>query len=256
MNSADIVSCVANTAAYYGWCNMVHIFCDVFATRVFPSLKSSPKNIQCGVSNRGVAALHAMTMFVMTAYYWRYLNPTMTMGTHMSNFQGLCIDVMNGYMVYDTLNEMSTNMETDVMVHHVMGLITHFVARYLDSGMSAYFFNLVYLAEASTPIVHLSWLLYHLKATDTVLFKFSVASLLLVFFCCRVLLCPYMDHQLYVSYYETAPEGLLWKGQEAMFYLNVVIMFFFTLLNYYWFYKLVGTAMKAMKKGAKIAEAE
>jgi len=256
MNAADIISCLANTAFYYGWCNMVHIACDVYATRIFPSLKASPQNIQRGVSNRGVAALHALTMFAMTAYYWRFLNPTMTMSTHISAYQGLCVDVMNGYMVYDTLNEVSTNMETDVLVHHIMGLITHFLARYLDSGMTVYFFNLVYLAEASTPIVHASWFMYQLKLTDTVMFKMSVLALLVVFFVCRVCLCPYMDRVLYTSYFETDPVGVLWKGEEAIFWLNVVIMALFTALNYFWFYKLVKTAMKAMKKGAKIIEAE
>lgn len=251
MNTATAITCLANTAAYYGWCNMIHIFCDVYAIQFFPSLKNTPKNIQHGVNNRGVAALHALTMFSMTVWYWWTMNPNMIMSSHMSSYQGLCIDVMNGYMIYDTLNEVSNNMEMDVIIHHVMGLLTHFIARYLDSGMSAYFFNLVYLAEASTPIVHASWFMYHLKKTDTLLFKLSVAALVLVFFVCRVCLCPFMDFQLYTSFYNSGlPDGqTLWAGEEAIFYMNVVIMILFTALNYYWFYKLVGTALKAMKKG-------
>lgn len=226
----------------------MHVFFHVYGPKVFPEIASTSKSIRDQCSNRGAAAMHAVSMFSLTLYYWNYVNPTMEYSRTVHPYLGMMIDVMNGYMIYDTINEISTTGEADVILHHVMGLLTHVVARVINSGMSAYFFGMVYIAEASTPLLHFSWLLYHINWANTIIFKTTVLLVVIVFLFCRVLLAPWMDWKLYESYFETEPVGVWWTDDEAMYWINVVIMFIFTILNFFWYYKLVATAVKGITK--------
>ncbi len=97
---------------------------------------------------------------------------------------------------------------------------------------------LVYIAEGSTPFLHISWLLHQLKLKDTGGFKLLVAVLLTTFFVCRIILSPYMLWHM-ITFQERWGEDTF-----LLFWGNWLIVFLFGLLNYFWFYKLVSLAVK------------
>lgn len=97
---------------------------------------------------------------------------------------------------------------------------------------------LVYIAEGSTPALHLSWLMHTVKLKDTAFFKALVLILLLAFFVCRILLSPFMLWHM-ITYQDTWVDGRMF-----LFWGNWAIVLSFGLLNYFWFYKLIAVAMK------------
>ena len=177
-------------------------------------------------------------------YYWTQLNPNRTIHPIVNFYDGMCLDVMMGYICYDTLNELRNTRDWDVLGHHVLGFISHILTRIAGSGIASHYSMMVFLCEASTPMLHFSWLLHGLKFTDTMVFKLTVVGLILAFFVFRVLLTPYMCW----SMYDTFSQGL-WD--DSIFYLNIVVIGLFTLLNFFWFYKLLSVAMKVGTKKEK-----
>jgi hypothetical protein len=62
---------------------------------------------------------------------------------------------------------------------------SHFHTLAVDDGPSGFYTMLVYLAEASTPLLHLGWMMHTADMSGSVLFLLLTGSLLLVFFLCR-----------------------------------------------------------------------
>lgn len=188
--------------------------------------------------NRATATMHAVIQFSLAANYWLFENPNRTISPRVSPFEAMALDLMLGYLIFDTVVEATANCERDTMLHHVMGLISHFLTRYYDCGAAAYYTMIVFLAEASTPFLHTSWLLHVMKQTHTSAFVIAVVCLLFSFFVSRVLLSPYILYHMIVY------KGEEWKGQTGNYYLNVTLVAAFVALNYFWFYKLVSIVNK------------
>lgn len=105
---------------------------------------------------------------------------------------------------------------------------------------------IVFLAEASTPFLHLSWALHKMNYSSSVYFLICAATLLLLFFVFRVLLSAGMLFHLTVHRAEWG-SGLV---NQSIFAVNYVVVALFALLNYYWFYKLLVMAIGRRKKKA------
>jgi hypothetical protein len=110
---------------------------------------------------------------------------------------------------------------------------------------------IIFLAEASTPSLNISWLLHQLNIKDTLIFKISVAALLLSFFVFRVLLAPFMVWHLTVHKNEWAQ-----YDNTLMYWGNWLIVFTFALLNYFWFYKLLSITFGGKKRKGKKSQAD
>jgi predicted permease len=91
----------------------------------------------------------------------------------------------------------------------------------------------VYIAEGSTPFLHICWLLYKLRKKDSNVFKFFAMILLASFFVFRVVMSPCLLFHL------IANRSSWGMGSELLFALNAAIVSLFTVLNFFWFHKLV-----------------
>lgn len=199
---------------------------------------------------------HSVVQFSLTAYYWIYLNPSRTISIDISTHECFCIDIMMGYIVYDTMNEMMTNQEKDTLLHHVMGFLSHLSTRWYNCGVASHITMLVFIAEMSTSFLHVSWLMHNLRLSTTTTFKLLVLVVLVTFFVSRILMSPVLLYVTYSSYYMDDALNAYWKVNGApvvFYYLNALIVVMFGLLNYYWFYKLASIAV-AVGKGKKITE--
>ena len=94
---------------------------------------------------------------------------------------------------------------------------------------------MIYIAEVSTPFLHLSWLLkQQVDIRRTAFAKLSLTvcgiCLLLTFFVGRVLLGPYLFYSMVLNWT---------TGPEYLFLMNCGVVLFFILMNMYWFFQLV-----------------
>ncbi len=100
---------------------------------------------------------------------------------------------------------------------------------------------MVYIAELSTPFLHLCWLMKQLGITNVTMGLCGVA-LIVSFFFCRVLLSPYLLFHMWSN----------WQNVDiALFYVNFAVAIFFLLMNYYWFFLLVKLVLLPSKKKSK-----
>ena len=97
---------------------------------------------------------------------------------------------------------------------------------------------IIFLAEGSTPLLNISWLLQKLNMTKTTLFKACAVVLILTFFVLRILLSPYMVIHMLLH------QAAWGENTFELYWFNVAIVAFFMLLNFFWFYKLIQVAMK------------
>lgn len=144
----------------------------------------------------------------------------MTISSTIGAYEKAALDMMTGYMIYDTIIELFFVSRFDglVIFHHVLGLLSHGYSFYLNSGMSAFYLMMVYLAECSTPFLHLCWLLHHLKHDKAFVFKLCSAMILILFFFFRIVLGPYLLFHM-VAYRE------LWVNQYYLLVTQVRVIF-------------------------------
>ena len=92
----------------------------------------------------------------------------------------------------------------------------------------------MYLAEASTPVLNISWMMYKSNLADTKLFMATILILVGSFFCCRVLTSPYILYSFVV-------DSHMYGDRFLVYSLQLVIVIFFMALNLFWFWKLIYT---------------
>ena len=61
----------------------------------------------------------------MSTYYWLYLNPKMEIGQYVDDYQARCVLVMMGYLLYDTVYELTASKQIMTLGHHVLGGASH-----------------------------------------------------------------------------------------------------------------------------------
>jgi len=194
-------------------------------------------------ANRGTSSLHASLVYIITVYYWSCkLSHNVCIVTG-EGLESLAMGMMLGYLAYDTVYELlcSTRADALTVVHHILGGMS-FLSTYAYSCQACYrFYMIIYLAEVSTPFLHMSWLLNELKLTNTVLFKYCAVTLLILFALFRVCLSPVLLYSFIFS-------EEVWDQSVYLYALNGLIIFLFMVLNFYWFYLLLRMAFKKQKQ--------
>lgn len=103
---------------------------------------------------------------------------------------------------------------------------------------------ILFLAEGSTPFLHICWLLHNLKRAGTRVFSILFGLLLLNFLLFRVLNLPYITVRMMME--KNIPQYGNNNG-GFLFWLNWVMCAAFTILNFMWFYQLIKVALKPSK---------
>ena len=229
-------------------CMGIHLSWYAVSSRIIPGFKEIESRKQQKVwYNRGVSTIHACVMFGITAYYWIYVNPSVEISAAGNRIEARALDIMMGYLYYDILYEMCTSRQTDSLSHHVLGIVSHLSSRLSNNKAAAFYSMLVYIAEGSTPFLNISWLLHLLQWKKTMAFKLCAITLIISFFCCRILLGPYMVHHMLTHREEWGKDG-----RGSLVIGNTPSVSIFAILNFYWFYKLllvaIGTTSNSKKK--------
>lgn len=86
-----------------------------------------------------MATIHAVVMFSRAAYYWASLNSKMNIEEVPSDYQLVTIQMMIGYLVFDTVFELSNERDPATLIHHVLGLISHACTIHFADGPGAFY---------------------------------------------------------------------------------------------------------------------
>lgn len=174
--------------------------------------------------------------------YWLVLNPlfahnfsNIKVAPVLDLYEKDTMRIMTGYMLYDLVVEVVTPAVYDyaVLFHHIAGLLSHWHTLQTNDVASGWYTMLVYLAEGSTPILHVGWMMNTVGLSDGLPFKLLTLALLITFFVVRILVSPLL------AYTYLAPGNRhLYKGRDGVFLFQLFIVFAFAGLNYFWYWKL------------------
>lgn len=250
-------------AAFYGVaCGMVHLVAQLSFDILFKDYRSLSTSHRLEGYNRFVSLIHSSLMFGLDVRYWWNNHIFAHVKDKIySSMEKSMIDIMIGYLVYDIIFELFKGLGNSgttsgatkiskrgkykgivehilIILHHFAGIISHISTRVSNNSMCFHYSMLVYLAEASTPTLNITWFLYVMKWDKNIFFSIVAHTTLVSFFIVRVLLSPYLVlHMLY--YREDWGDGTF-----LLFYGNLIIMTIFALLNFVWFYKLINMSRK------------
>lgn len=126
-----------NTATQYAvFCSILFIIVMVVTPNFSPTAE---KRLHLSWYSRAVSIVHAIAMFSRAAYYWLNINPMMELTSSISNFQATTMDIMIGYLIYDTLFEAFYGEGGLILGHHLAGLVCHLIGRCYHSGPTAFY---------------------------------------------------------------------------------------------------------------------
>lgn len=117
-----------------------------------------------------------------------------------------------------------------MITHHVAILLVLVPIAQLRGDRGDFFVGCIFTAELSTPFVSLGKILIQLKQQHTLLYKVNGILTLTTFFCCRILLFPFM----YCSYAQQMKLNLLQVPFRIPFLCNVANAFLIA-PQIYWF---------------------
>ena len=128
---------------YTIWCYLLEKIISRILSRSFiPKFQSLEKDIQEQWFNRSVNLIHSGVMFSRALYYWIFLNPSFIIHDQASEFEKLTIDLMVGFLIYDTIYVLSCPINLDFylyLLHHFLALLAHVTTRMYDDGGCAYY---------------------------------------------------------------------------------------------------------------------
>ncbi len=137
--STPLVQCLTFSSQYSVLCGIVHLIASVSSDSLIPGFTSMSKENQQAWHNKAVSTFHAILMFYRAAHYWIYLNPQLELSEVVSTYQATTIDIMIGYLFYDTFFELSYGKSKLMLGHHIAGFVAHFLTRSLSHGPTAYY---------------------------------------------------------------------------------------------------------------------
>ncbi|XP_013358833.1 PREDICTED: protein FAM57A isoform X2 [Chinchilla lanigera] len=127
-----------------------------------------------------------------------------------------------------------------MITHHVVILFVLVpVAQKFRGDLGDFFVGCIFTAELSTPFVSLGRVLIQRKQQHTLLYKVNGIITLTSFFCCRILLFPFM----YWSYGRHQGLSLLQVPYNIPFFCNVANAFLIA-PQLYWFFLLCKKALR------------
>uniref|UniRef100_A0AAV2KQ17 TLC domain-containing protein n=1 Tax=Knipowitschia caucasica TaxID=637954 RepID=A0AAV2KQ17_KNICA len=154
---------------------------------------------------------------------------------------GTCSDLI-GYLQKEAL----------LVAHHLFIAVFCFPLTVFYRGPRGdYFVGLLLLPELSTPLLCLGKLLLQFHLQDSVWFKVNALLTITTFFCCRVLLFPYM----YYSYSRYSGLPLLSVLSSAPWQCNVGAALLWS-LQLYWFVLLCRAAVRSVTRGGRHTHTE
>jgi hypothetical protein len=254
-NLSEVDPMVYRVFAYMGACFLV----DWTSTFLYKRYSGMQDEDLCRrINNRSVSITHSIVMFMAAVYYWQYVNTTFTIRYSPSDinaYEGIVNDIMTGYLIYDIHHEafLETKKDYLTITHHIIGLLSHQAARWMVCGPCTFYHMLVYLAEASTPFLHTSWIMNALGMADNnmvfTLVGFCLLGNFLVF---RIMLGPYILYEMYSNraLFETTTEC------QVQFWPNIVVLVMFNCINVVWFRKLIGMAIESLTGSKAKAKVE
>lgn len=242
------------SVAYLCFCISIHLVSNVLAKPLVGLLGYEfPSHSSAQLNNQIVSSYHASIFSMLYIYVWLFSG---LQDLEFKNedpihaFDHLLLEFMMGYMIYDTSFEVvqmfsekgkkAWSMHLQFLLHHFMGIITHGMIFQFNSGIAARLMLVIYGAEVSTPFLNLSWILNHFNMSDGDLFK-AVSSCLFCMFSYRLTIGPFVLYCLI----SRAPH---WSSFPLLFNVLCVVASVFSLLNFFWYYKLYQRAMKHSRK--------
>ena len=243
-----------NVAIWFMLCWLFHCLTAVIVKPNWPRFAVKDKYIRWSAYNRTVAFMHSTVMFSMTVHYYLHINPGFNVQNMMTfnPFVAMTNDFMIGYLVYDTVHELNFPEKPDreTMFHHILGLITHIFARCMGSNIACVYYMMVYVAELSTPCLHLCWGMYAMGFKETLAFTVVCITVLLTYLLCRIMWGPYMLYHCYIH-------REVWSSvaDQWLYIPNMVILSIFNVLNFVWYKALLVKFLqtKASKGGEEIS---
>mmetsp|Transcript_32112 Transcript_32112/g.54160 ORF Transcript_32112/g.54160 Transcript_32112/m.54160 type:complete len:250 (-) Transcript_32112:67-816(-) len=244
MGGNDAQTTLTILLGYAIFCGFVDGFAS-FVVRQGGFLSSLTPQDKRSFCNRTVSTLHATIMFGQAVYYWIYLNPAVEIVSDAIGYESRSVLIMCGYLIYDTIFEFLHGGQALTLAHHILGGASHASSLYSANSAALFYCMIIFVAEGSTPLLNISWLLQKLGLSNTALFIGCAAALILTFFVVRVVLSAYMVIHMILYQRDWGPDT------DLLFWFNFVIVFIFGLLNYFWFYKLLKLAFGGKKEKRK-----
>ncbi|XP_072299928.1 TLC domain containing 3Ba [Eucyclogobius newberryi] len=137
--------------------------------------------------------------------------------------------------------------EALLVLHHLFMVVFCFPASvFWRGGKGDYFQGLLLLPELSTPFLCVGKVLIQFGRQNSLLYKVNGLLTITTFFCCRVLLFPY----LYFSYSRFAGAPLLAVLSSAPWQCNVGAALLWP-LQLYWFILLCRAALRSLTCGGR-----
>ena len=234
-----------------------------FSKTLIPGFLKLNDKLQKTWYNKAVSSLHAIIMILLTSYYWIYyvddvdsllsLPPTKPY-SKTGGEEKTIVYIMCGYILYDTYFEIFQSPNpTDIAIilHHIIGFISHLSTLITQNKAALFYCMVVYIAEISTPFLNISWLLHNLDQSKSLIFTIFSLLLLITFFI-RTCVGPFALFHM-IRFKSEWGDYNNDYSLNWMFYGNFVVIFFFSSLNLFWFYKLLQMAFgsKKSKKAEK-----
>lgn len=139
MPSTPLLQCLTLATQYSVLCGILHLLASVSSASIIPGFSALSKENQQAWHNKAVSTTHAMIMFYRAVHYWRFLNPNIELLETVSSFQANTIDIMVGYLFYDTFYELAYGKSKLMMGHHLAGLLSHISTRALANGPATFY---------------------------------------------------------------------------------------------------------------------
>ncbi|KAG8458638.1 hypothetical protein KFE25_008435 [Diacronema lutheri] len=151
------------------------------------------------------------------------------------------MECMCAFLAFDVLLGMARGFESSpalMLVHHTLGLASELTSLWFGLGSSCAM--VVHLAECSTPLLHLSWLMLKRGCGRTRAFFATGATLVLAFLLGRVLLPAALLARM------ARPRVRAhWGDHDGVYRFHVAVVLTFWLINCYWFAKLLRATRSA-----------
>ena len=207
------------------------------------ALKTDKKNFS--IIWRTCSTTHAVIMFSLSTYYWIYVFPKYRTRDFASihkieTYEENAFQLMIGFLWYDMIVEISQTCQIDSVIHHILCLLSLYSTLITNNHATTYYNMMLYMAEGSTHWLNISWVCFNINALDNIICKLSSMNLMITFFLFRICIPTYVCWNL--NYYSNEWPWETKPYTHQLFVFNNFLAFFFAILNYYWFYKLVKIA--------------
>lgn len=136
------------SVGYAFCCLLVQILSGFVSPLVIPGFSKIKEPVTAANwCNRSVSFIHASIMFFRALHFWQNMeSASLNLDVNhvdsrsVSGYETLTVDIMIGYLLYDTVYEFSSNKGVPLMLaHHIVGVFSHVATRLYCSGPATYY---------------------------------------------------------------------------------------------------------------------